>query len=161
MTKVWLICGGGGFSWESRELASKLEKHFDVHYIFPNESQEARAQFPIERTIFVPTLTARYQLSFVKKITALITLIYIGINNFKFFNDSLVICLGTSLGIPLLTTAKLLGHKTIFVESITRISDLSKTGLFLNKYKIPNKTLVQWKEQENISKEIYFWGNIL
>jgi len=143
MKKVWLICGGGGFSWESKELANKLEKYFEVYYIYPNESQEARTQFPIERTIFVPTLTARYQLSFVKKITAFIALTYIGIKHFKFFNNSLVICLGTSLGIPLLTTAKLLGHKTIFVESITRISDLSKTGQILNKYKIANKTLVQ------------------
>jgi len=161
MKKVWLICGGGGFSWESRELANKLEKYFDVYYIFPNESQEARAQFPTDRTIFVPTLTARYQLSFIKKITAFITLLYVGIKNFKLFNDSLIICLGTSLGIPLLIAAKLLGHKTIFVESITRINDLSKTGALLNKYKIANKTLVQWQEQENTAKGIYFWGNIL
>mgnify|MGYP000361907716 CR=1 FL=1 len=72
MNKLWLISGGGGFSWESRELGNQLESYFDVYYIFPNESYEGRESLPTDRTVFVPTLTARYHINFIKKLKTLL-----------------------------------------------------------------------------------------
>lgn len=160
MKKAWLICGGGGFSWETRELGKSLEKYFDVYFLFANESYEGRNELPLDKTVFVPTLTARYNPSKIRMIINFIKLLFIGLKVFK-KSDALVICVGTSIGIPLLIAARFFAIKTLFLESMTRISSLSKTGELLRKYKISTKTLVQWPEQENTAQNIFFWGNII
>lgn len=56
----------------------------------------------------------------------------------------LVISTGASLAVPFLIASKLFGIKTIFIESISRSSQLSLTGRIL--YNLVDEFYVQWPE---------------
>ena len=55
--------------------------------------------------------------------------------------------------------AKPLGIKTIFVESITRINELSLTGRLV--YPVVSKFLVQWEELAAKNPKAEFHGRIV
>jgi UDP-N-acetylglucosamine:LPS N-acetylglucosamine transferase len=56
----------------------------------------------------------------------------------------LVISTGASLAVPFLLASKLFGIKTVFIESISRSSELSLTGKLL--YNLVDEFYVQWPE---------------
>ncbi|HXF64897.1 MAG TPA: PssD/Cps14F family polysaccharide biosynthesis glycosyltransferase [Caldilineaceae bacterium] len=55
-----------------------------------------------------------------------------------------IISLGAEIALPFFFLAKLMGIRTIFIESWCRIDDLSKTGKLL--YRVADEFLVQWPE---------------
>lgn len=56
----------------------------------------------------------------------------------------LVVSTGASLAVPFLLASKLLSIKTVFIESITRASDLSLSGKLV--YNFVDEFYVQWPE---------------
>ncbi len=56
----------------------------------------------------------------------------------------LVISTGASIAVPFLIASKLFGIRTLFIESITRSSNLSLTGKLL--YNLVDEFYVQWPE---------------
>lgn len=56
----------------------------------------------------------------------------------------LVISTGASIAVPFLMASKLFGIRTLFIESITRSSNLSLTGKLL--YNLVDEFYVQWPE---------------
>jgi UDP-N-acetylglucosamine:LPS N-acetylglucosamine transferase len=56
----------------------------------------------------------------------------------------LVLSTGASLAVPFLLASKLFGIKTVFIESISRSSDLSLTGKLV--YNLADEFYVQWPE---------------
>lgn len=57
---------------------------------------------------------------------------------------NLVVSTGASIAVPFLLASKLLGIRTIFIESISRSSDLSLTGKLV--YNLVDEFYVQWPE---------------
>lgn len=57
---------------------------------------------------------------------------------------NLVVSTGASIAVPFLLASKLLGIRTIFIESISRSSDLSLTGKIV--YNLADEFYVQWPE---------------
>lgn len=56
----------------------------------------------------------------------------------------LVVSTGASLAVPFILASKLLGIKTLFIESISRSSGLSLTGRLI--YNLADEFYVQWPE---------------
>lgn len=56
----------------------------------------------------------------------------------------LVVSTGASLAVPFILASKLLGIKTVFIESISRSSELSLTGRLV--YNLADEFYVQWPE---------------
>lgn len=56
----------------------------------------------------------------------------------------LVLSTGASLAVPFLLASKLFGIKTVFIESISRSSELSLTGRLV--YNLVDEFYVQWPE---------------
>ena len=56
----------------------------------------------------------------------------------------LVLSTGASLAVPFLLASKLFGIKTVFIESISRSSELSLTGRLV--YSLADEFYVQWPE---------------
>jgi len=54
-----------------------------------------------------------------------------------------VAVLGSALSVPLLTAAKLFRTKTVFIESLTRVEQLSRTGRLLYTLRLANRLYVQ------------------
>jgi len=57
-----------------------------------------------------------------------------------------VLSVGHPAAIPLCLAAKLLGAKTVFVESLTRVGELSLTGRIMYHLRLADRLYVQWAE---------------
>ena len=55
-----------------------------------------------------------------------------------------VLALGSVVAVPLFAAAKLLGVRCIFVETVTRVRRLSRTGRLLHRLRLTDRLYVQW-----------------
>tara|TARA_Y100000310_G_C20671613_1_gene810608 strand:+ start:1583 stop:1996 length:414 start_codon:yes stop_codon:yes gene_type:complete len=69
-----------------------------------------------------------------------------------------IISAGPSMTIPLFWVAKLLGIKTIFIESWVRVHNKSQTGRFV--YPISDLFLVQWSSMKKVYPKAVFAGRL-
>jgi UDP-N-acetylglucosamine:LPS N-acetylglucosamine transferase len=70
-----------------------------------------------------------------------------------------IISTGAGVAVPFFYLAKPLGIKTIYVESITRINELSLTGKLV--YPIVSRFLVQWEELAQKLPKAEYHGRIV
>ena len=74
-----------------------------------------------------------------------------------------IITTGSGVAVPFLWIARLLGIRTVFIESITRITELSLTARLI--YPVVDQLLVQWEElAEKLSAKypkVQFQGRII
>ncbi|MFH0974676.1 MAG: PssD/Cps14F family polysaccharide biosynthesis glycosyltransferase [Spirochaetota bacterium] len=66
---------------------------------------------------------------------------------------------GAGVAVPFIICAKLMKIKTVYLESITRMKELSLTGRLV--YPFVDKLLVQWPELADKYKKAEFEGRIL
>ena len=72
----------------------------------------------------------------------------------------IVISTGSEIAIPVFYIAKLLGIRTMFIESLCRVKEPSGTGKLV--YPVSDVFLVQWKSLlEKYGKKAQYWGNTL
>ncbi|GJL78472.1 MAG: hypothetical protein NPINA01_14610 [Nitrospinaceae bacterium] len=71
----------------------------------------------------------------------------------------LILTTGAGIAVPFVYTAKLFGIKTVYVESLTRVDDLSLTGKLI--YPVVDHLLVQWPELAGKFKKASFKGQVL
>lgn len=71
-----------------------------------------------------------------------------------------VVSTGAEIAIPVFYIARLLGIRTIFIESVCRVSNLSMTGKLI--YPASNVFLVQWEQLlTKCGKKGQYWGRVL
>ena len=73
-------------------------------------------------------------------------------------NPNTVISAGPSMTIPLFWIAKLLGIKTVFVESWVRVHNKSKTGKLV--YPVSDLFIVQWETMKKAYPRAVFAGRL-
>jgi UDP-N-acetylglucosamine:LPS N-acetylglucosamine transferase len=72
----------------------------------------------------------------------------------------LIISTGSEIAIPVFYIAKLLGIKTIFIESLCRVEEPSLSGKIV--YPVSDVFLVQWKQLlSKFGEKAQYWGNVL
>jgi UDP-N-acetylglucosamine:LPS N-acetylglucosamine transferase len=72
----------------------------------------------------------------------------------------LIISTGSEIALPVFYIGKLLGIRTMFIESLCRIKGPSMTGKLI--YPVSDVFLVQWKELlAGYGKKAQYWGNVL
>ena len=74
-------------------------------------------------------------------------------------NPDRVITTGAGVGVPFIYIAKMMGIKTIFIESLTRISHISLSGRLV--YFVADEFLVQWPELAKKYKRSKFTGQVI
>ena len=70
-----------------------------------------------------------------------------------------VLSTGAGVGVPFLLLARCLGIRAVYVESITRIHELSLSGRLV--YPFVSRFLVQWEELARRYRKAEFHGRIL
>lgn len=55
-----------------------------------------------------------------------------------------IIAIGCSHAVPMLLAGRLMGCKSIYIESITRVDKLSNTGRLVYHLRLSSRFLVQW-----------------
>ncbi len=68
----------------------------------------------------------------------------------------LVLSTGASIAVPFVLASKLLGIKTVFVESISRSTDLSMTGKLVKNF--VDELYVQWPECTKLNPKAQYKG---
>lgn len=70
-----------------------------------------------------------------------------------------VISTGAGVGVPFLWLARLLGIRTVFIDSLTRIRDISLSGKLV--YPVVHRFFVQWPELARRYPRAVYGGTVL
>ena len=153
---------GGGFFWQSRSVARALAEEFELCYVSP-EPPEAFPESglpaaPWHRVTRITTLADRSVLQRTRNVA-------IGLRDtlrvLRAVRPDAVVCVATSLAVPLCFWGRLLGLKTVFVESITRVSTPSATGRILSRLHLCSRLYVQWPEAKKLYPRAIYRGMVL
>ena len=71
------------------------------------------------------------------------------------------LCVGSSIAIPMFIVGYLFKTKRVFIESHTRVNDLSATTKILLKFGLADRIYVQWPELANLHDKLLYRGNLL
>jgi len=72
-----------------------------------------------------------------------------------------ILTLGTAAAVPLLLAGRLVGAYGVFVESLTRVVNLSLTGKLLYHLRLPRRLYVQWAHLRTRYPRTVFAGMVL
>ena len=144
-----LLCGGG-FWGELRGLLPSLTAQHPWLAIVPEDPQtpiieESGAEIYEIVPSLVPSRAAGTQLS--PRLWYHLIRRYVGI--LKHYRPTITIGLGANDCLPLAISARLTGTPFVFIESITRVADLSITGKILYHSRLTKRFYVQWRGLES------------
>lgn len=142
---ICIVCSSGGHLFEARRLTSVLQDCSVVWVTFKKE--DALTMLKGEEVIFAHHPTQRSLANLAKNFL-------LAWKVFKSRRIDAVVSTGAGVAVPFLVLGKLQRRKTIYIESVARIHDLSFTGKLV--YRFTDYFLVQWPELlEKYPKAIY------
>jgi len=160
--KILLSLTGGGFFWEARSLAGTLGEGYELHYVTtPDAPVTAGANLlkgEVHTISRVTTMSDNTSWKIARNVLASFR------DAFRLVRDispDAVVCVGSSIAVPLCLAAKLQGRKAVFVESITRVSKPSLTGKILSTLRLCDRFYVQWPEAEKLYRGAVYRGTVL
>ena len=166
--RLLIALGGGG--WH-RELARILERfdpeEFQYLYVYGHHSgsHSCRAlpvphdgpRFPIR----YPGPTRKTPLRFLANPLRLAVSFFEAFGILRKARPEVVLTLGSAIAIPLLVAAKVYKTKTIFIESLTRVEQLSLTGRIVHHLHLADRFYVQWARIAQRYPNTVFAGAVL
>jgi len=158
--KILIIKDGGGFALETKRLISGYDSEFNLYYLVPQDN-EMNIVIESPNTYGISKVTAIYNNSKLYKIVSFSRCFFQVLKILKNEKFHCIIGIGSSVAVPVFLAAKLFGVKTLFIESITRVTELSKTAKMLLRFNIATKTFVQWESLADKYPKVEFKGNIL
>lgn len=161
--KICLVCSPGGHLIECLNLLDAFSPEDELILVTQHEDFEINSP-NINKIYFLKNLIVKKVNS--SKITKMfylvISMIYWFIKAFYILlleKPDLILSTGSEIAIPFFYIGKLLQIKTIFIESLTRINELSGTGKIL--LKVTDIFLVQWPNLSKKYKNTMYKGNLL
>ena len=160
--KVLLTLGGGGHRFQAIMLGRKLQTQCELSFVTGSGSSIPDDPLIESQTVMrirdVSTMRISGVLSRIGNTLAAVFDAYKVIRSVR---PDIVVAIGTSLAVPLLLAAKILGKKTIFVESITRVNTPTTTGKILSRLRFADRIYVQWPEAVRLYSRSHYAGSIL
>ena len=153
---------GGGHLWESISLLQKFQGKYDLHFV--TAKQCLIPDIAIIKKSKVHTITDIGNFSRDKMWQRAYDFAKSFLDSYilmRKLKPHVVVAVGTSLSLPVFVAAKLLGIPAVFIESITRVEGLSKTGEIIQKYGLAKRCYVQWPEAEVKNKDVFYKGSVL
>lgn len=133
--KLCLVASSGGHLLQLVSLKAAWEGQERFWVTFPKD--DARALLTGERVIWAFHPTNR-------NVKNLISNLWLAWRVLRTEHPDAVISTGAGVGVPFLWMGRLLGIRTIYVESLTRVWDLSLSGKLV--YPVVHRFFVQWPE---------------
>lgn len=148
--KISLVCSSGGHFFQLYSL-KEFWQEFDHYWItFPGYDTKTLLQNEKVYWAYYPTN---------RNIPIFFRNIALAIKILRDNRPDMIISTGAGVAVPFLFIAKLHGVKTVYVESLTRINDLSMTGKMV--YPFVDELLVQWPEMEKRYPKAKFRGQVI
>ncbi len=148
--KLCLVCSSGGHFFQLYSLKDFWQDHdrFWVTFL----ERDVNPLLLREKAYNAYHPTNRNILNFVRNTV-------LGFKILKKERPDYVISTGAGVGVPFIYTARILGIKTIYIETLTRVKTLSLTGRLL--YPVVDHFIVQWPELAQKYKKAVFSGRVL
>ncbi|MBW2740807.1 MAG: hypothetical protein JRE64_18620 [Deltaproteobacteria bacterium] len=161
--KILVTLTGGGFLWEAQALIKGLGKGYDYHFVTTPDApvKVGVADIPDGEVHAIAKLTTMNVKSSLKKVKNTLCSLRDACKVIREVDPFAVICVGSSIAVPLCFWAKCFRKKAIFVETITRISKPSLTGKIISTLKLCDRFYVQWPEAVNLYKGAIYAGTVL
>ncbi len=150
--RLCLVCSSGGHLFELLSLRSLWEDPVREHFWVTFDTADARSLLVGEDVVWAHHPTNRNLLNLVRNRLLAPRVL-------RERRPDVVLSTGAGVAVPFLRTAKKHGSSTIYVESITRITELSLSGRML--YRNVDHFFVQWPELQTKYPRAKFAGRIL
>jgi UDP-N-acetylglucosamine:LPS N-acetylglucosamine transferase len=159
---VLLTLAGGGFQWQSLSVARDLETRYSIEIV----SAEPREAFAGKGVPDVPyhlisRITIMEDRLWWHKARNLLLGLAESWRLVGKVRPAAIVCVATSMAVPLCLVGRLRGIPTVFVESITRVSKASATGRILSRLRLCDRLYVQWPEAVHLYPNAVFKGGVL
>ena len=161
--RVMVTLAGGGFLWEAQALIKGLGNDYDYHYVTTPDAagKVGVVDIPEGEVHIIAKSTTMNVKSSLKKVKNTLSSFRDVYKVIKKVDPFAVICIGSSIAVPLCFWAKCFRKRAIFVETITRISKPSLTGKIISTLKLCDRFYVQWPEGVNLYKGAIYAGTVL
>lgn len=148
--KICLICSSGGHLVQLYNLKEFWSKFDRVWVTFQGE--ESKYLLAGEKKIIAFSPTRRNIINFFRNLILAYKVI-------REFQPKLILSTGAGVCVPFFYIAKLLKVKTIYLESLTRINNLSLSGRLI--YPFTDYLLVQWIGLEQKYRKVKYLGRLI
>jgi beta-1,4-N-acetylglucosaminyltransferase len=160
LKRIAVVLGRGGHTAQTFALVDLLGHNFEYIYMIGILDRLTPKKIKIPGKI-LPVLAPRLLpddsriMSFFRTIfTLILSLLY-----FILYKPTLVVSCGTGITVPVFLAARVLGIKTAFIESMSRVESLSITGrLLLGKTDL---FIVQWQALADRIPSTIYGGQLL
>jgi beta-1,4-N-acetylglucosaminyltransferase len=157
---IAVVLGRGGHTAQTFALIELLGHKFQYIYMIGIFDLLTPKKIRIPGKI-LPVLAPRLlpQDSKIMSISRTIFTLILSFFYFIFYKPNLVVSCGTGMTVPVFLSARVLGIKTAFIESMSRVESLSITGrLMLGKTDL---FIVQWKSLAEKVPDAVYGGQLL
>ncbi len=142
-----MIAGGGGFLFETVRLAEILRERYELVYLTSCSKPVIEPKLPEKSVIyFIPFMYSRKIVHKKDKIQRFLVTLLRSFKIIRKEKPDYVVWVGDALGLPMAICGKFFGKKIVFIESLARINNPSKTGKILENFRIADRIYVQWPE---------------
>jgi beta-1,4-N-acetylglucosaminyltransferase len=148
--KICLVCSSGGHFFQLFRLKEVWNNGSHFWVSFP--TNDVRSLLKDEHVYWASYPTNRNIKNFFKNLG-------LALEIFKIEQPDVIISTGAGVAVPFIIIGKLLKIKSIYIESITRIRQISLTGYLV--YPFVDKFLVQWPELEVRYKKTEYHGQVV
>lgn len=150
LVKILLVCSHGGHLTQMLRLLEAFEGHKVVFVTYQSQRGDSLGQ---NHQVYLLQNIGRSPLKMLRCIPLVIHIL-------RGEKPQLIISNGSEIAILFFYLAKILGIKTIFIESWSRITEPSRTGKLV--YPVADVFLVQWEQLLNAyGPKARFEGGIL
>lgn len=159
MKKLLIVLGMGGHTSQILRLVQKLGPHYNYEYVRGHDDTTSLNSVTLKGKAYTmknPRLMKDH--SIVKVTWNMIPTTIDALRILRRSNPDAIISAGPSLAIPLFWLAKLMGIKTIFIESWVRVHHKSSTGRLV--YPVSDLFLVQWESMKKVYSKAVFAGRL-
>lgn len=148
--KICLVCSSGGHFMQVYSLRALWEKY--DHFWVTFNKQDTAHLLNGEEVYYAFMPTNRNIKNFIRNL-------FLAFRILTKNRPEVVISIGAGVGVPFLYAAKLLKIRTIFIETLSRINDLSLSGKLV--YPVADHFIVQWPELAGRYKKAVYKGQIV
>jgi UDP-N-acetylglucosamine:LPS N-acetylglucosamine transferase len=148
--RVLIVCSSGGHLVQLHNLKPWWEQHDRIWVTF--EKLDSKSLLAGESVTWAHHPTTRNLRNLARNLGLAWGLL-------RSYRPDLVVSSGAGVAFPFFLLARLLGHRTVYVEVYDRIDSATMTGRLC--YPLSNLFLLQWEEQRHIYPKGIVIGNLL
>lgn len=147
---VLLVCSSGGHVLQLHSLSEAWHDYSRVWVT--NDRSDARSLLESESAVFLPGPASRDPVAFVRNLLAAVQLM-------RRVRPAVMITTGADIAVPFAWVARLFGARVVYIESLTRLDELSLSGRLIAP--VATRMYVQWPELQRARPDAVYAGSVL